>query len=40
MPTSEFAASLPRLAANQMWQSTGFAAVAMLLAKIAPAHRL
>jgi uncharacterized protein (TIGR03435 family) len=29
---SEFAASLARLAANHLWQSTGFAAVAVLLA--------
>src|ERR1035437_4555119 len=32
MPTLEFAASLGRLAANHLWQSTGFAAVAVLLA--------
>jgi beta-lactamase regulating signal transducer with metallopeptidase domain len=32
MPTSEFAASFGRLAANHLWQSTGFAAVAVLLA--------
>jgi uncharacterized protein (TIGR03435 family) len=30
--TSEFAASFGRLAANHLWQSTGFAAVAVLLA--------
>ena len=29
---SEFAASFGRLAANHLWQSTGFAAVAVLLA--------
>ena len=32
MPTSEFAASFGRLAGNHLWQSTGFAAVAVLLA--------
>ena len=32
MPTPEFAASFGRLAANHLWQSTGFAAVAVLLA--------
>ena len=32
MPTQEFAASLGRLAGNHLWQSTGFAAVAVLLA--------
>jgi bla regulator protein BlaR1 len=32
MPTLEFAASFGRLAANHLWQSTGFAAVAVLLA--------
>src|ERR1035441_5549283 len=32
MPTPEFAASLGRLAGNHLWQSTGFAAVAVLLA--------
>src|ERR1035438_3333638 len=32
MPTVELAASLGRLAANPLWQSTGFAAVAVLLA--------
>ena len=31
MPTQEFAASLGRLAANHLWQSTLFAAVAWLL---------
>src|ERR1017187_3141180 len=32
MPTPEFTASFGRLAANHLWQSTGFAAVAVLLA--------
>jgi len=32
MPTLEFTAALGRLAANHLWQSTGFAAVAVLLA--------
>ena len=32
MPTQEIAASFGRLAANHLWQSTGFAAVAVLLA--------
>ena len=32
MPTQELAASFGRLAANHLWQSTGFAAVAVLLA--------
>ena len=32
MPTPEFAASFGRLAANHLWQSTGFGAVAALLA--------
>jgi len=32
MPTPEFAAFFGRLAANHLWQSTGFAAVAVLLA--------
>ena len=32
MPTPEFAASFGHLAANHLWQSTGFAAVAALLA--------
>jgi bla regulator protein BlaR1 len=32
MPPPEFAASFGRLAANHLWQSTGFAAVAVLLA--------
>jgi uncharacterized protein (TIGR03435 family) len=32
MPSPEFAASFGRLAANHLWQSTGFAAVAVLLA--------
>src|ERR1019366_9372041 len=32
MATPEFAASFGRLAANHLWQSTGFAAVAALLA--------
>ena len=32
MPAQEFAASLGRLAANHLWQSTGFAAVVVLLA--------
>ena len=32
MPTQELAASLGRLAANHLWQSTGLAAVAVLLA--------
>jgi bla regulator protein BlaR1 len=32
MPTQEFAASFGRLTANHLWQSTGFAAVAVLLA--------
>src|ERR1017187_6455703 len=31
MHTQEFAVSLGRLRANHMWQSTGFAAVAVLL---------
>ena len=31
MPTQEFAVSLGRLMANHLWQSTGFAAVAILL---------
>ena len=31
MPTQEFAVSLGRLMANHLWQSTGFAAVAVLL---------
>jgi hypothetical protein len=32
MPTPEFAASFGRLTANHLWQSTAFAAVAVLLA--------
>ncbi|MGD0499930.1 MAG: M56 family metallopeptidase [Bryobacteraceae bacterium] len=32
MPTQEFVVALGRLAANHLWQSTGFAAVAVLLA--------
>src|ERR1035438_5305898 len=32
MPAPELAASFGRLAANHLWQSTGFAAVAVLLA--------
>jgi hypothetical protein len=32
MPSPELAASFGRLAGNHLWQSTGFAAVAVLLA--------
>ena len=32
MPTQEYVATLERLAANHLWQSTGFAAVSVLLA--------
>ena len=32
MPTSEFADTFARLAANHLWQSTAFAAIAALLA--------
>jgi uncharacterized protein (TIGR03435 family) len=38
MPTPEFAASLGRLAANHLWQSTGFAAVVVVLALVVRAN--
>ncbi|MGD0496938.1 MAG: M56 family metallopeptidase [Bryobacteraceae bacterium] len=38
MPTEEFAESFGRLAANHLWQSTGFAAVAVLLALVLRAN--